>query len=561
MSTNRLKKVVAVALCAFICIFGSSMVCSATQQRYTIPEIDEMTLYLPDNMTAITRSSPETDRYFSVFGLDYNTTMQNFQNGDIYLQGMDNMSGIIVTVTMTKTTDSKGIGNYNLLKTEELSEVTNNFLGQSEYTSCTPDSAGDIVWLNFSTHVNNNSTMIKAYQANTVYDGMSVNVTLQRNNGDVTAEDYSTLESIVSSVTFAKSGSVDNIIPYIIIGAGIVAIIIIILVIVLVKKAKKRRKKNKNDKIIEELAGKYTNRRNNANYAESNDYEDIQVAKTVDVDENNDDFFKGVESEEVKEYKPKPVDKVSEYEIDEILGYAETKEENFISDVSEKFENVSSSSKPIEEVVEQEAAENKPQENIEEDVQDFEPDVFEEFDEEEEEYYNDEELVRQASKRTKFNDSDDFFEEAPKKIMGVISSKDIRDAEDYDVINEVEKRVSEVEKSNASVGENVLNVFKKIGGGIKSFAVHFGYFCTNVSRMIKRRNAQKKRQKAEEERRERARLRAAKERQQRREMQNGGLVQVHRRNDRRPTQNGRPSSQRRPSQSGNRRPNGNNRRR
>lgn len=531
MSMKRLKKIAVMTLCVLICLFGSSVVCSAAQQRYTISELDDMVVFLPENMTAITRSSSATDKYFSVFGLDYDTTMQNFKNGNIYLQGMDNMSGVTVTVTMTKTTESEGIGNYNMLSTEKLSEVTNNFLSQSEYTSCTPDNANDVVWLIFNADVNNNGTMIKAYQANTIYDGMSINVTLQRNGGNVTAEDYSTFSSIVSSATFLKAESA-NLVPYIIIGAGVLTIIVIIILIVILKYAKKRMKKNKNDKLIEELADKYTTRRNHSAEYKNSDYEDIEIVSQNSFEEDG-DFLSGVESEEVKEYRPKPVNRAVESEIDEILGYTEKADEEFAKEAFEKPEKVNVAEAPVEEKTAVES-DLQQEETESENIADFS-----DFEDEDEEYYNDEELVRQQSKRTKFVDSDDFFEEAPKKTMGVISSKEIRDAEDYDVINEVEKRVSEVEKTTPTVGEKVVKVLKNIGGGLKSFGIHFGYFCTNVSRMIKRKNAQKKRQRAEEERRERARLRAARERQQRREMQNGGLVQVRSRNDRRPSQNRR----------------------
>lgn len=531
MSMKRLKKIAVMTLCVLICLFGSSVVCSAAQQRYTISELDDMVVFLPENMTAITRSSSATDKYFSVFGLDYDTTMQNFENGNIYLQGMDNMSGVTVTVTMTKTTESEGIGNYNMLSTEKLSEVTNNFLSQSEYTSCTPDNANDVVWLIFNADVNNNGTMIKAYQANTIYDGMSINVTLQRNGGNVTAEDYSTFSSIVSSATFLKAESA-NLVPYIIIGAGVLTIIVIIILIVILKYAKKRMKKNKNDKLIEELADKYTTRRNHSAEYKNSDYEDIEIVSQNSFEEDG-DFLSGVESEEVKEYRPKPVNRAVESEIDEILGYTEKADEEFAKEAFEKPEKVNVAEAPVEEKTAVES-DLQQEETESENIADFS-----DFEDEDEEYYNDEELVRQQSKRTKFVDSDDFFEEAPKKTMGVISSKEIRDAEDYDVINEVEKRVSEVEKTTPTVGEKVVKVLKNIGGGLKSFGIHFGYFCTNVSRMIKRKNAQKKRQRAEEERRERARLRAARERQQRREMQNGGLVQVRSRNDRRPSQNRR----------------------
>ena len=38
---------------------------------------------------------------------------------------------------------------------------------------------------------------------------------------------------------------------------------------------------------------------------------------------------------------------------------------------------------------------------------------------------------------------------------------------------EVEKRVSEVEKTTPTVGEKVVKVLKNIGGGLKSFGIHF----------------------------------------------------------------------------------------
>ena len=591
MKVNGFKKITAV-LCALMCVIGSTLICSAASQRYTINEIDDMVIYLPDDMTAITRSSQNTDRYFSVFGLNYDTTMQNFKNGDIYLQGMDSMSSVTVTVTMTKTADSNSIGNYNLLEADKLSQVSSNFLSQSEYTSCTPDMSGKIVWLNFDTNVTSNGLSIRAYQANTVYDGMSVSITLQRNSGNVTPEDYATFTEIVSSVSFLKESSIGSMIPYIIIGASVFVILLIIILIIIVKHIKKRRKKNRNDRILEELAGKYTSKRRSKPAQENSEYsvyedekfeesendseEEYRIDKT-EID--SEDFFKGVEqneNEDVKIYKPSERE-VDDSEIEEILNFKRMSDKKAAAEAEESLAEVvySNSShadkteiEDTEESAEPETAEEAPTEEVKEKtdmVAELEDGLFGEADEnDEEDYNNDEELVREEAKRVKFRDSDDFFEEAPKKTMGVISSKDIRDAEDFDVINEVEERVKEVEKPSQNAGKSFVEAMKKVGGGIKSFGVHCGYFCTNVSRMIKRKHAMKKRQKAEEERRERARQRAERQRAQRREMENGGLVQVHSRSERRPAQNRRPVQQRRPS-SQQRRPsnpqNRNNRRR
>lgn len=587
MKANGFKKITAV-LCALMCVIGSVLTCSAAPQRYTINEIDDMVISLPGDMSAITRSSKNSDRYFSVFGLDYNTTMKNFENGDIYLQGMDSMSAVTVTVTMTKTDESKGIGNYNLLETEQLSQVSSNFLSQSEYTSCTPDTAGKIVWLNFDTNVTSNGLSIRAYQANTVYDGMSVSITLQRNSGNVTAEDYATFTEIVSSVSFLKESAIGSMIPYIIIGVSITVILLLIILIIVVKHAKKRRKKNKNDKILEELAEKHISKRRNnpakeqteysvyedENFEESrNGYSDSSSDNSDDdytfdkTEIDSEDFFKGVEqnsNEDVKIYSPSER-KFDDSEIEEILNFkrmvaqkaAAEAEESFAEVVYSNAKNAEKAEEPetepenTEEIEESETDGKAPNEEVEkksDKIVEIEDGLFGESDEnDEEDYNNDEELVREEAKRVKFKDSDDFFEEAPKKTIGVISSKELRDAEDFDVINEVEKRVKEVEKPSQNAGKSFVEAVKKVGAGIKSFGVHCGYFCTNVSRMIKRKRAMKKRQKAEAERRERARQRAERQRAQRREMENGGLVQVHSRSEYRPSQNKRPVQTRHPS--------------
>lgn len=609
MKVTKVKKITAV-LCALMCAIGSTFICSAASQRYTINEIDDMVIYLPDDMTAITRSSQNTDRYFSVFGLDYDATMQNFKNGDIYLQGMDSMSSLTVTVTMTKNADSNSIGNYNLLEADKLSQVSSNFLSQSEYTSCTPDTSGKIVWLNFDTNVTSNGLSIRAYQANTVYDGMSVGITLQRNSGNVTPEDYAAFTEIVSSVNFQRESSIGSMIPYIIIGASIFVILLIIILIIVVKHVKKRRKKNRNDKILEELAEKHISKRRNnpaKEQTEYNVYEDDNFEENKDVyselgneeeyridktEIDSEDFFKGVEqsdNEDVKIYKSSER-KIDDSEIEEILNFkrmsdkkAAAKAEESLAEVvysnanhadnEEKTKTkteteIENTEEDTEEIAESETAEEAPAEDVKDKtnmVSELEDGLFGEADEnDEEDYNNDEELIRQEAKRVKFKDSDDFFEEAPKKTMGVISSKEIRDAEDFDVINEVEERVKEVEKPSQNAGKSFVEAMKKVGGGIKSFGVHCGYFCTNVSRMIKRKHEMKKRQKAEAERRERARQRAERQRAQRREMENGGLVRVHSRSESRTAQNRRPVQQRRPS-SQQRRPsnpqNRNNRRR
>ena len=613
------------ALMSLILAVGCIIPAAAVAITYTIPEIDEMTVTMPDGITAVTRDSADTDKYFSVFGIDYEQTMRNFENGNIYLQGMDEKSEVTISVTMTQTEESKGISNYNLLSKEKLGEVQANFLSQDEYTTCTVEDGGKIVWLYFNVNVNEGGKTIKAYQANTVYDGKSVNITLQRNGGNVNEADYNTFSLIVSAADFKQVGSFNNLIPYILIGGAVIAALVIIFIIAASRHASHKRKKNKNDKLIEELADKYTTRRNHRSYARNGaadnggqfeEFTDISSSSGRNETSAAEPEKADPEQEEAENYSEKydfesyrsNVKRYSDEEIDKLLGIEPEKQENaenssegeqkpeepkkkeaFVTaaelskddEISEFFESVEhekaeaaeqekqeAAQQENQEITESEAPENaeqseaasEPEKSLEDaatrkfekikdsddDVQiysrsadkraaesDEEPDEYEEFN-------NDEVLVRDEAKH-KFTDGYDYFEEAPKKKMGVISSKDIIDAEDYDVINEVEKKVTEVEKTGPGAGETVVSALKKFGSGVKSFGVHCGYFATNLSRMIKRKRAISKRKKAEEARRARERERAARQRQQRQNIQDGKLVQVHSRGARPPQQ--RTSSQ------------------
>ncbi len=598
-------------LAALLILICSISVCCAAGSQYVINELDKMNITLPDTMTAATRNSSQADKYFSVFGLDYDTVMQNFEDGNIYLQGMNTESLLTLTVTMTKSSESEEIANYNLLSQEKLAEIEGNFLNQSEYTSCTPDEAADgkAVWLLFSTNVSTNGSDIKAYQAHTVYDGMSINITLQRNGSNVSPSDYTIFSGIVSSVSFGIENSNGYLFPVILIGGGVVLVVLIVILVIAIKRAGKKRRKKQNKKILSELASKYnlddnvTSKKqsnakeekvNNGDYSDFIDINESEVAGNAESsDYVDEEIFQGSLEQQIK-YKYFEggdsvgsstsgriiSDRITDEEIDEIINTAHSYEddENKVvyseeQDVSRsRFENIVSKNDdesfdiPSEEIVESKAEDEMESEDNEEFSEHKEDedklDLTEDGLTEQDEFNNDEELVRTEAMKTKFSDSDDFFEEAPKKSVGYLNHDELNKAEDFDVINEIENRAEKVrtepdESEDVDAGVPIGERLKKIGEGLKYFGIHCGYFCTNVVRMIKRKRAVSKRKKAEQERRERARRNAERKRIQQRAAENGSLVRVHSRTDRRPPQ-GRTSQAglprtRRPSNSANNR--------
>lgn len=650
MMKTVLKRVVTLAVCAVTVLCGV-FACAGATNDYEIPQIDDMTLSMPDGMNAITRDSKSTDKYFSVFGIDYETTMKSFENGNIYLQGMDSMSSVILTVTMTKNENSENVANYAQLSSSELTNIRNNFLNSEEYKSCTPDQQEKVVWLVFDATAQSSDGNVKTFVANTVYDGMNINITMQRTEGDVTAVDYDTFSKIVSSVKFSDLPFSKGIIPYIIIGGGALIVILIILIIIFAIRIRKHKKAKKNNAILEELASKYKLGDKDGDYDIDNFDDEPKPEKRSKKKQRYAEEIEEEPAPEGRRYAPEviadydePDDSdydnstsdngyASDSEIDEIInsarayknelereayknnyGYEENstedekKKEPTAADTSktesekndeiekdnaetpEEYEDISSSSGPTlvipepehdlfetsepDDIDREDNADVEETEEVSEKKHPLEKKVDEyanlifgsdDPEEETEEEVDDEELVRSKAKKNKFDSGYDFFEEAPKKSMGVIKSSDLRDAEDFDVIGEVEKKAETVKqkaleeeqnKENegqptdkksagevlANVGENVGNALKGFAGGVKNFGVHCGYFCKNVSRMIKRKRAIAKRKKAEEERRERERQKAERARLRAERGESDGLVQVHSRTDRRPQQNRRPAN-------------------
>ena len=624
MTAKNIKNFFTAFVCAAL-VACTAVVCSAAGSKIQIEKLDNMTIQLPGNMLGITRDSKSTDKYFSIFGLDYDKTMSDFKSSDIFMQAMDNQATTTVTVTMTRNGDSEGIKNYKLLSDEKLYEVRESFISQEEYISCTPDQAQDLVWLMFDLNVESGSDRIKTYQANTVYDGMSINITIQHNGGDVTSADYQTLKSILSTVTFnAKADPESDFTKYVYIGIVAVVIILFIIVMIAGKKTRKKNKKSKNEKILRELTDKYKSNNKPVKKLQEDDVVSIYQAYDELKEENNDissgrkdddlfDDYKDIDEEEVKvKIYEKPT--VSDYEIDEIVNESKERLKNEGADVevietsAEKLEpqeviedrlEEAKEDLQTEEVVQTVAVdepedENDAEENSEiteeadadatdaavenQSVEDKENADFEIESEEKvisddgkyeeaaqaeisTDEENEEELRREAEKNTAddFDEGYDFFEEKPRRIVGIIDvdSSDLKNAVDYDVLSEEEKRAIEVETAvDNDKTESFIAAAEKAGNGIKNFFVHCGYFCTNVSRLVKRKYAAKKRKKAELERRERERMRKQQAAQRR---DGNGLVKVHSATQRRPQPNGRASQSahrtpnRKPQQNNNRR--------
>lgn len=523
----------------------------ATDTSYYIEEL-KMNIDLPEEMVAVTRQSPETDKYYSLFGIDYETSIAEFERENIYLRGMYQDSSKVLNVTMLSDDQSQRIGDYNNLDDNQLVDVENVLLQQESYTSCTIERYDDNIYMNlqYTTEVNGNT--VYATQYNTVVEGNYINITLIPANGQqLTAEDYQMLNKVISSVSFSSKNAnffmslLEN--PIVMICVCVVAVVGVCVILTIIirkgkkhrKKAKKAERKEKNQELIQELAQEFSIGANNADYNEgyTEEYKEADYSQYESQgEETADDILEQIKREKAKEEAQRtqlysrPVAEVPKEEnvdVDSIKVYVG-------DEVPEETD----------ETVEEESAQSYPVINEEKTVLRLVTNDDEDEDEEYDEYEEDEEEEEIFGSEESFDQSDDYFDEG--LDTDIYSRDTVEDEDEYE-----EKRPAMntgVAKEKAkTAGAVVLNGLLIFLNGVKSFFIHLGYFFTNLTRMIKRaykkhkyQKAQQQKRREQEEARRRRQENLRRKQQRQREMEENGLVKVRSRENVPSSRNQRP---------------------
>ncbi len=521
---------------------------SAAETEYYIEEL-KMNITLPDDMIAVTRQSPETNKYYSIFGIDYELAKSEFEKENIYLRAMDEKSTRVLNVTMLSDEQSAKIGDYSNLTDDQLLDVQTLLLQQESYTSCTIERYDKNIFMNlqYTTDIKGNTVYVTQY--NTVVAGKYINITLIPADGNaLTSDDYQMLVQAISSVDFAgKNASgimaiLSN--PIVMICVIVVLIVgVMVIITVIVRKGKKRRKnakkaekKMKNQELLQELAQEYSLGAEStvSEYDEESEY----VDDDYDKEESADDILEQLRREKALKEADRnrlyqqTAQKQEAVQMEQVKVYSDEEEESSEEEEVQTYPVVNETKEVLritptdEEEHQPKHASNKVYELYDEDMYDEnEEDYDEDYDEDEQEVFGSEES---------FDQSDDYFDEG--LAEDIYSRKTIEDEDIYEESRRPSINTDAAKEKAKTAGAVVLNGLLIFLNGIKSFFVHLGYFFVNLSRVIKRAykkhkyqqaQAQKRRQQEEARRRKQENLRRKQERQ--REIQENGLVQVRRR--------------------------------
>ncbi len=264
MNTKMKGRLFSLVMCVLVAAASCAAVFAAGH-TIVVEECDNLELTLPDNMTYVTRSSEPDDSYFSEHNVTYEEVQEAFDASDSYLQAMDDADKLTLTLSYLQT----GARDFGDLSAAELSAISRGFIGGTDpdvqYISSTQDEAGhEMVWLFLNMSIgDNNSKGTTQYQATTVINGMNITLTLYRNGGNVKESDYDVLVEIARSVRPPQVFVLKRFLPYILIGVGLAALILILVLIVKnIKNGRESRDaRAENDRILEELAIMYRQKR------------------------------------------------------------------------------------------------------------------------------------------------------------------------------------------------------------------------------------------------------------------------------------------------------------
>lgn len=595
--------ILAVIMCAMIvCAFAFTAFAEST--AYEISELN-MSIPVPNDMLVLTRKSTKNDPFFKKFKLNYDDTMSQLKDGNIYLEAVTEDSSLTLTVTMTKTQDSTEIGSYNSLSDEELSNIMKKLRENKAYKDASPVEYNDIKYICLNMSYKNGKKTVKAQQYNTVMNGENINITMLAAPGKkLTAANKETLKDIVSETSILTDSFFTrnrNLILY----GSITLVAVIIVVVAFIILLKYIRNPNRKHKLlVHELAHEHkisettaiprkhifnvtqpTNsfltkyqpvdeigKRGKKKKATAAD--EVKNVKSVSEPVPEEAEEKPITSMEYDSKSEKPEDIVYVVDDNEIIDEVKAQaamlqqEEAKAEPVAEK-----SAQEPVEavEATEQEVAEATAEEiveELEEEAAEASADMVEEAEIEAEA-----EVQEAEQSDDDFEAPADYFDNVPDEEE-MYSYTDVDTAvEDYteakkqkyydgDEEEEIESVQDNtiwvtVKKVLLAIGRGIVTVFKAIGVGIVYFVTHLRYFFINLFRMIKRNRAIKKRQRAEQERRrqesERRRMQREAERERRRANANRGendLIKVRSSGERRrPPQS---AQRQRPPQSGQR---------
>lgn len=175
----------------------------ALDDKYTIDELG-MSIKVPKEYVVVTRSTGADDEAFAKLNLDYNETMTAFSAANIYMQATGPDALLKITLTMDEDENSEAIHNYSQLSTVERQKVLEILMQNPSYTSGVEIKHNGNIFFDMALTQKTQENVIYCYQCHTVVNGMNINLSLQKDDEELSKDEIKVVTNIANSISFDR---------------------------------------------------------------------------------------------------------------------------------------------------------------------------------------------------------------------------------------------------------------------------------------------------------------------------------------------------------------------
>ena len=200
---RRRFKAALMLLLIVMMVFVSAIQAAALDDTYTFKKLG-FSIKLPKEDYVITVDTPRGDPVFSQVGLDYDETMIAFHNANIYLRAYDPDKTYSISMTVTDDENTAQINNYSDLTTAERKVILDAVSQQENVTSAVEVKRDGNIFLDSQSTVSIGDSTTYINLCNTVINGKQIDLTLQKDDEEITPEEAKVLTNAAGSLNFDK---------------------------------------------------------------------------------------------------------------------------------------------------------------------------------------------------------------------------------------------------------------------------------------------------------------------------------------------------------------------
>ena len=178
---------------------------------YNIKNVD-MYIDIPQDMYVLTPNIAEDDPVLDAVKLTKKEVDESFADTDTCIKAFAKDFSYDITITMTRNSQTKSIGNLTYLDEKKVQQVIDKLLKSNYTKGCAKNTYNNTLFLTLDLEYDSNDTHIYGIQQYTVIKNRNITITLQSYNKEISKDQKALLSYIMQSVFFENVESQESLV-------------------------------------------------------------------------------------------------------------------------------------------------------------------------------------------------------------------------------------------------------------------------------------------------------------------------------------------------------------